>query len=129
LVQAGSLLWGMVEVATPGSISGAIFSYWFGLLLLFSVVMILGGTLFSQPMQSLGFRLLVLTLTARLSVSVLRTYIAGDKRWKRVLEAMFVAGVLLLVGLGLVELHNIWVCHLTPWGAGARGLVRNIFHI
>lgn len=111
LVQAGSALWGLVEVATPRSIWQLAFRYWFGLLLLFSVVMIAGGTLFSQPAQSLGFRLLVLALATRLAVSALRTYIQGSKWGARALEALLVLVVLALLGLGgigLIELPHAY---------------------
>jgi hypothetical protein len=120
LVQAGSVLWGMVEVATPGAISGAFFTYWFGLLMLFAAVMIVGGTLFSQPMQSLGFRLLVLAIAARLSVSVLRTWIQGDKTSKRVLEGLFVFGLLVVLTLGLFELHHLYDAIVSPWIVAIR---------
>jgi hypothetical protein len=128
LLQAGTALWGMVEVATPGTISGALFSYWFGLLLLFAAVMIVGGTLFSQAMQSLGFRLFVLALTARIGVSVLRTYIEGDERWKRLLEGLVVAGVLILVGLGLYELHHLYVSHVSPPVTALRDFIDKFLH-
>jgi hypothetical protein len=108
LVQAGGALWGMVEVATPGSVWGSFFRYWFALLMLFSIVMIAGGTIFSEPVQSLGFRLLVLALATRLTVSVLHTYIQGRKRWKRALEAIFVIALLALLVLGMIELQRLY---------------------
>ena len=107
LIQAGSVLWGMVEVSVPGSIWGAFFNYWFGLLTLFSVVMIVGGTVLSPPVQTLGFRLLALTLAAKLAVSTLHRFIQGDRRWWRILEAIFIFLVVALLVLGFVELHDI----------------------
>jgi len=130
LVQAGSVLWGLVEVATPGSIWGSFFSYWFGLLLLFSAVMIAGGTLFSEPVQSLGFRLLVLAVSTRLAVSVLRNYITGDRWWKRAFLALFVVLLLGLIVLGMIEANQIYgrfeASTLSPHIAAARAWLKHL---
>ena len=107
LIQASNVLWGLVEVSIPGSIWGSFYSYWFGLLMLFSIVMILGGTLFSEPVQALGFRLLTLCLAVQLSVSTLHKFISGKKSWWRLLEGLFIVVLLIMLVLGFVELQRL----------------------
>ena len=106
LVQAGGALWGMVEVATPGSVWGSFFRYWFALLMLFSIVMIAGGTI-SRAGTVAGIPSVGAGRVMRLTVSVLHTYIQGRKRWKRALEVIFVIALLALLVLGMIEAAEV----------------------
>jgi hypothetical protein len=121
------VFWGMVEVSIPGSIWGSFFNYWFSLLLLFSSVMIIGGTFLSPPVQALGFRLLALALAARLAVETLRRFIDGEKRWWRMLEAVFLCLVVVLLVLGFVEVANITNKLDVPIQS-ARSWIANLLH-
>jgi len=127
LIQAGNVIWGLLEVSIPGSIWGAFFNYWFSLLLLFSIVMIVGGTFLSPPVQALGFRLLALALATRFSVETLRRFISGEKKWWRILETIFICIVIVLLVLGLVEIQNISE-HLNAPMQAARDWIARILH-
>ncbi len=107
LAQAGSVLWGLVEVATPGVVRSKILNYWFGLLILFSLVMIGFGTVASTPLQTAGVKLFALLVATRGLVELLRHFLEGRKRLVWEVAILTVAAIL---GLGAY-----WGYSLRDW--------------
>ena len=106
LLQAGNVLWGMVEAAIPETQWSVLSRYWFGLLLLFGFVMFIGGTLFSVPVQTLGIEIVMVAVAVRVTIAGLRSYIRGSwQRFARVAVGAVILGILVLSSIELWHLH------------------------
>ena len=127
-IRAGSIMWGLVEVATPGALWGDFFIYWSKLILAFALLMIVGGTIFSQSVQSLGFRLLILVFAARLAVSWLHSFISQNNRWNRAFRAAVVIALVLIFLLGFVELNHLYEKYVYQNIQPAIQATRDWFH-
>jgi patatin-related protein len=105
LLQAGNVLWGMVEAAIPETPWSVLSRYWFGLLLLFGFVMFIGGTLFRVPGQTLGIEIVMVAVAARVTIAGLRSYIRGN--WQRFVRIAVGAVIFGMLVLSFIELRNL----------------------
>jgi len=111
---AGSVLWGIVEIAVPGSLWSKLTRNWGGVLALTAVLMLLLGPLTKTTgMATVGVGLLLAVFVLKLLVAWLRRYMnTGDPCWTCMKKGIaIVAGLtvlaLLLAGLVVLNSHVI----------------------
>jgi hypothetical protein len=90
--------------------------YWFTVLVIAEGVMIVGGTVISgeQMAQSLGIKLLVLTLTARALIEVMRFYIVGQQIIRAVSVPILVVAAV-FIWWGTIHLRKVVVPSTEKW--------------
>ncbi|HEY2940340.1 MAG TPA: DUF3376 domain-containing protein [Gaiellaceae bacterium] len=105
MIRFGSVLWGLVELATPGTWWRVGFRYWLGVILAISLVLIVVGILFAVPgAQKTGWVLVALTFALVAAKGVVADLVA-----RRMRARVIIGGVALVaaVALGLLELRHI----------------------
>ncbi|BDU76426.1 patatin-like protein [Mesoterricola sediminis] len=113
LAQAGSFLWGLVQVSIPGSMAEAVFRHFTAMACLFGALMVATGLAFSLPVTQAGYAILVLAVALHVLTRAVRYRLLG-RPWARVLAAL--GGILVLLGLGWYLLPQVQ--------AKVHGLVR-----
>jgi hypothetical protein len=106
MIRFGSVLWGLVELATPGTWWRVGFRYWLGVILAISLVLIVVGILFAVPgAQKTGWVLVALTFALVAAKGV----VVADLVARRMRARVIIGGVALVaaVALGLLELRHI----------------------
>jgi patatin-related protein len=117
--RVGQIFLGLVQVAVPDSLASLLFRHTLKLLYFFEVVLLLVATfLLSTPeVTNFAWKLLVLTLAVHFAVFVLRDYLRGKRRWRRVAVLVIVVAVLGLAAIGVGDLlgKNWWVKGRGAW--------------
>jgi len=106
-VKMGRICFGMVEAAMPRSLANLCMQYWFKLLLIVEIVMIVGGTLIKTgSVQTLGVKLLILTLGFRALIEIIRLYLEGMKG-PRTIAVLVALVALALLWWGTVHFREV----------------------
>jgi hypothetical protein len=99
LTIAGSVLWGMVELAVPDSLGSKISRNWYALIALSGVVIIALGLLTNTAgMASLGVELIFAVFVLRLMVAGLRQYMNQGSVCERCIRT----GIVVVAGIAVV---------------------------
>jgi len=114
IARVGSALWRLVEVAVPRSLPALAFAYWLQVLYVAEAIVIVVGTVVSEPAQRAGIVALAATAGAHLAVTVVRGLMRGRRGWLRALAFVFLLVVLLLAAYGAYSLY----AHGLRLGAG-----------
>ncbi|HEV7642764.1 MAG TPA: patatin-like protein [Pyrinomonadaceae bacterium] len=105
IARLGSIFWGLVTVAAPGSMANLFFNYWLQLIYLFEVVVIVGATfLANAAVQQFGMITLVLTVVLNLTVLTLHD-LMREKSVVRLLLAFAVILMSISAALGAVFIY------------------------
>ncbi|HEV7799940.1 MAG TPA: DUF3376 domain-containing protein, partial [Burkholderiales bacterium] len=106
IARLGSVFWGLVQLAVPGSISNLLFYHWFKLLVAVEGLILAGGLVLNQSgAVHFGWLSLLITLLVGLTVTILRDMMLLKQGW---LRASFAAVVVALLGLGAVGLDTVF---------------------
>ncbi len=114
IARLGRVFWRLVEVAVPRSLPALVFAYWLELLYVAEAIVIVVGTLASEPAQRAGIIALAATAAVHLSVVLVRSLMQRRRGVLRALVLLLVAVVLLLAAYGA---YNLYVWGL-PFGLG-----------
>ncbi|HEX7089169.1 MAG TPA: patatin-like protein [Longimicrobiales bacterium] len=114
IARLGSALWRLVEVAVPRSLPALVFAYWLQLLYVAEAIVIVVGTVVSEPAQRAGLVALAATGGAHLAVTIVRGLMRGRRGLPRALVALF---VLVLLALAAYGAYSLYVQGL-PFGSG-----------
>ncbi len=102
IARLGSVFWGLVQLAVPGSIGNLLFYHWFKLLVAVEGLILAGGLLLNQPAAvHFGWLSLLITLLVGLTVTILRDMMLLKHRWLRVSFSVVVLAVLGFALLGV----------------------------
>ena len=99
LIRAGAALWWLVQAAVPRGLTGHFTGKIFAALFWFEILMIVGGTLFDQAVQSVGLKLLFFTFVLWLFKDAFQRYIRTGTRGLRVTVLWVILGVVAGVGI------------------------------
>ena len=95
---AGSMLWGMVEVAVPDSFWSKISRNWYALFVLSGVVIVALGLITNTAgMASIGVELIVAVFVLRLIVAALRQFMNTGSLCEKSIKTALVIGVTVAV--------------------------------
>ena len=82
IARFGSVFWGLVQLAVPGSIRNLMFYHWFKLLVALEAVVLGVGLVLNQPgAVHFGWLSLLITLLVGLTVTILRDMMLARYRW------------------------------------------------
>jgi patatin-related protein len=117
VARSGQILWGFVEVATPGRLQRLFGRYWLKVAYLFEALLILGGTLLGHPdAAQLGWTLLAATIGANLIAWLISDWFTGRSNALRILRLLAILVTLGLAALGAYTAFD-WV-HAGQFGFG-----------
>ena len=106
IARASSVLWRLVEVAVPRSLSALLFTYWLQVLYIAEAIVIVVGSVLSEPAMRAGLVALAATLGLHLAVVVVRRLMGGRRGWLRALVFVLVLVVLVLAAYGAHSLYE-----------------------
>jgi patatin-related protein len=115
IARLGSWFWSLVTVAVPRSLPNLFFRHWLGILYVFDILLIVGGTFLDDRVKLFGWQALGITVALNIAVSGLGHYITSRMGWMRLFRILL--GVLLigLIVCGALYL-NKKVLHLPDAG-------------
>ncbi len=96
LIRVTTALWWLVEAAVPNGLQGHFFRKFFAMAFWLEIVMVIGGTVLSQPVQALGLKLLAFTALLWLVKDAFYRYLMWGKRGLRMTVVFVVLFILLL---------------------------------
>jgi len=102
LVRVTTALWWLVEAAIPNGLQGHFFRKFFAMAFWLEIVMVIGGTIFSQPVQAVGLKLLAFTALLWLVKDAFYRYLMWGKKGLRMTVVLVVFFVLLFAMVMLV---------------------------
>jgi len=100
-------LWWLVEAAIPNGLQGHFFRKFFAMAFWLEIVMVIGGTIFSQPVQSVGLKLLAFTALLWLVKDAFYRYLMWGKKGLRTTVVLVVLFILLLATVLVIKPANI----------------------
>ena len=104
-IRFGSVLWGMVELATPGTWWRTGFRYWLSAVLAIALALILVGIFFGVPgAQKTGWILVALSAALVVAKGVISDVVAGTMRVRVLLVG---AALVVAVAFAVLELRHI----------------------
>jgi patatin-related protein len=113
IARFGSIFWGLVQVAIPGSMKNLLFFHWFKVLLVFEAVILAGGWLFNEgPAVRFGWLSLLFTVLVGLTVAVLKDLMSLRRRYIRLASAALVLAALFFLVAGVDRVFDL------GWGFG-----------
>ena len=127
LIRVATALWWLVEAAVPNGLQGHFFRKFFAMAFWLEIVMVIGGTIFSQPVQAVGLKLLAFTALLWLMKDSFYRYLLFGRKGLRVtiaLVLLFIAvfvTVMFITPAKITELlklhwHQFWM-----WVEGSSG--------
>jgi hypothetical protein len=115
VTRLGRLFWGLVEVSVPRGIPNLFARHWQRLLLLFLVLMIIGGVMFGESgVRNVGWGVLGLIVVIGSARRLLGDYIRHRKGFKRLLQVLVLLVLLTFVANGLWYADEAWAV-LRTW--------------
>lgn len=115
VTRLGRLFWGLVEVSVPRGIPTIFARHWQRLLLLFSVLMIIGGVMFGESgARNVGWGVIGLIVVIGSARRLLGDYIGHRKGFKRLLQVFVLLLLLTSVANGLWYADDTWTV-LRTW--------------
>ena len=102
IARFGSVFWGLVQLAVPGSIGNLLFYHWVKLLVAVEALILAGGLVLSQQAAvQFGWLSLLVTLLVGLTVTILRDMMLLKYGWLRASFAVVVLAVLFFAARGV----------------------------
>jgi patatin-related protein len=120
IARLGSWFWSLVTVAVPRSLPNLFFRHWLGILYVFDLLMIIGGTFLTMPTKMFGWQALGVTVALNIAVSGLGHYITSKMGWMRLFRILLGVILIALIVCGTLYLNDN-VLHLPI--AGQRILI------
>jgi hypothetical protein len=115
IARLGSVFWGLVQVAVPGSIGNLMFYHWFKVLLAFEAVVLTAGWVLNEGSAvRFGWLSLLFTVLVGLTVSVLKDMMSLQRRWLRVAFTGALLAVLFFMLAGIDQVFDL------GWGSDLR---------
>jgi hypothetical protein len=97
LIRVATALWWLVEAAVPNGLEGHFFRKLFAMAFWLEIVMVIGGTIFSQPVQAVGLKLLAFTALLWLTKDAFYRYLLFGRKGLRVTTALVLLFIAVLV--------------------------------
>jgi patatin-related protein len=97
LIRVGTALWWLVEAAVPNGLQGHFFRKFFAMAFWLEIVMVIGGTIFSQTVQAIGLKLLAFTALLWLIKDAFYRYLLIGRKGFRVTIALVLLFIVVLV--------------------------------
>jgi len=120
IARAGQIFWGLVEVAVPGSIANLIFHHALKLIYMFEFLLILFGTVFTNPqVQQLGWLALAITVAVHTAQLILSDTMRGKHWWRYLIIGPATLFVFIVVALGIAAFIGIFF-EPTAWNTLMR---------
>jgi Protein of unknown function (DUF3376) len=127
LIRVATALWWLVEAAVPNGLQGHFFRRFFAMAFWLEIVMVVGGTIFSQPVQAVGLKLMVITAVLWLMKDAFHRYLLFGRTGLRVTIALMLLFIAVLVTVMFItpakitdilklHWHQLWV-----WVEGCSG--------
>jgi patatin-related protein len=108
VARIGRLFTGAVEAATPGKLLHSLTRHWLVIAYIVEAILILGGSLLSQPAaQQLGWSLLWITIAVTLLLVLLQDMITGNARAFVALRGVVALLFLAAVGMVILEWRHL----------------------
>jgi len=113
LIRVATALWWLVEAAVPNGLQGHFFRKFFAMAFWLEILMVIGGTIFSQPVQSVGLKMLAFTAALWLMKDSLYRYLLAGRKGLRLSIALALFFIAVLVTLIFINPEKITsVLHL-----------------
>jgi patatin-related protein len=114
LIRVSTALWWLVEAAVPNGLSGHFLRKFFAMVFWFEILMIVGGTIFNEAVQSVGLKLLAVTTLLWLIKDGFERFLLygkSDKRGPRVTIMLAILFALIFVSLLVITPRglNLWL--------------------
>jgi hypothetical protein len=106
IARLGSWFWSLVTVAVPRSLPNLFFRHWLGILYVFDVLTILGGTFLDPQVKAFGWQALGITVALNIAVSGLGHYITSKMGWMRLFRALLGLILIALIVSGTLYLSD-----------------------
>jgi patatin-related protein len=110
LIRVSTALWWLVEAAVPNGLTGYFFRRFFAMVFWFEIIMVVGGTIFNQAVQSVGLKLLAVTTLLWLLKDGFERFLLygkGGRRGPRVTIMLSVLFAVLFVTLLVITPHRL----------------------
>jgi hypothetical protein len=107
LIRVATALWWLVEAAVPSGLQGHFFRKFFAMAFWLEIVMVIGGTVFSQPVQAVGLKLLAFTVLLWLVKDAFYRYLMWGRKELRVTVALVVFLVAVLAAVMVITPEKI----------------------
>jgi hypothetical protein len=107
LIRVTTALWWLVEAAIPNGLQGHFFRKFFAMAFWLEIVMVVGGTIFSQPVQALGLKLLAFTALLWLVKDAFYRYLMWGKKGLRMTVALVVLFIVTLAVVVVIRPEKI----------------------
>ena len=115
IARLGTWFWGLVTVAVPQSLPNLFFRHWLGVLYIFDVLLILGGTFLAPTIKAFAWEALGVTVALNIAVSGVGHYITSRTGWMRLLRSLLGLVLIALIVCGALYLNGT-VLHLGRLG-------------
>jgi patatin-related protein len=127
LIRVATALWWLVEAAVPNGLQGHFFRKFFAMAFWLEILMVIGGTIFSQPVQAVGLKLLAFTALLWLVKDALYRYLVRGRQGLRVTVVLVVLFITVLAMVMVItpatiteNLRMNWQ-HFWMWFEGCSG--------
>lgn len=107
VVRVATALWWLVEAAVPSGLQGHFFRKFFAMAFWLEIVMVIGGTIFSQPVQGVGLKLIAFTALLWLVKDALYRYLMWGRKGLRVTVALVLLGFAVLTTVMVITPETI----------------------
>ena len=122
LIRAATAMWWLAEAAVPNGLVGHFFRKIITALFWFEIVMVVGGTIFSQPMQSLGIKLLAFTTLLWLFKDACQNFLlSGSSGLKKTIAYTILAIVIALSVWGGLAVFGDKLPLIKHWKGSTAG--------
>lgn len=131
LIRVATALWWLVEAAVPGGLEGHFFRKFFAMAFWLEIVMVVGGTIFSHPVQAVGLKLLAFTTLLWLMKDAFYRYLVWGKKGLRetvALVVLFLAVIttmMFITPARITEWLKLYWHQLWMWFGGCSGCTVN----
>lgn len=115
LIRVTTALWWLVEAAIPNGLQGHFFRKFFAMAFWLEIVMVIGGTILSPPVQSLGLKLIAFTTLLWLAKDAFYRYLMWGKRGLRITVAFVVLFIFSIVVIALIRQEKIAEYLMLQW--------------
>jgi hypothetical protein len=123
-IRVATALWWLVEAAVPNGLQGHFFRKFFAMAFWMEIVMVIGGTIFSQPVQAVGLKLMAFTALLWLVKDSFYRYLMWGKKGLRATVALVVLFITVLATVTVItpekitEILKLYWHHFWMWFEG-----------
>jgi patatin-related protein len=107
LIRVATALWWLVEAAVPNGLQGHFFRKFFAMAFWLEILMVIGGTIFSQPVQAVGLKLVAFTALLWLVKDSFYRYLMWGRKGLRVTVALVVLFIAVLATVMVITPEKI----------------------